>query len=555
MFKKTVQNLEQCLWSEDILKEKGVFLEDISKKIKIPEVEDYKIYWIKTKQKPPSWLKFIEEHVKTGFEKKIINKTQSLLILLRVQVKKNQYRLFATSGGYGYHLINDYQLESNFGLKVALKTLSPDKIRQLDSIRPGVQTRQRREVTNISGRINTFDFECDAEILRTIAGSCKGNKLGNKISGSDSLKIVTSGTFKDIGEKCKLSFKTYSSNTKLPEGFEFIDYIQNIKEEDLLIKLNEKLAESIFNPDGEVPNLSFADPDMLDTNAFESFEINGGGSKEKLPDISTNTIKQYISKNHRIKDLDLKSQIEVLKKKIRITSYDESIGQPQSTKALYAYVSFETKYNDDTYVFNNKKWYKIDNDYFETVQNFISNQVTICKPNDLDPWYKQDDEGEFRHHETLYNSSYAENNNFFVLDKDFFRNRGIIGRSSIEIADLYHKRSKRLYCVKKYKKLSEFNHLLAQGHISAELMRKEILYREAFINKLNEDGNHNFEDKLCEDLTFVYALGSTDSNFSIESNLSFFAKLNLRKHIISIKALGFKTEVAYIEMREENYPS
>lgn len=548
MFNENVQTLDDCLLSEDILKEKGIQLIEIGSGKAIDEVVDYKIYWVKSGTKTPSWLSFIRSHVKPDVEKQLKNRTESLLILLKVKIKKNTYRIFATSGGYGYHLLNDYRFEPNFGLKTALKALTPEKIRQLDSIQPGTLTRQKREVTNISGRINEFDFECDTEILRTIAGDCDGSPLADKISGSDNLKLTGDGDFSDIGRKCKLAFETYNK-TKLPEAFEFIDYIQHVKQHDLIQELDQRLAQSLFDS-GPQSNLALAHPDMLDVDIYEKFEICGQGHKEEVEEISLDSVRTYLSNSKKLEEIDDETKVQVIREGIRITGYDALIGQQKSTKPIYSYLSFETAFDGSTYVFHNRKWYKVDKNYFETVEKFINDQVKTCPCNDLIPWHLQrTSDGKLMHHESLYNSCYEELDGFLVLDRKFFRKKEILGRSQIEVADLYHRDSKRLYCVKKHGKLADFSHLLAQGSISAELLRREASYREDFIKVLIEKwAEGTFDEPLCYDSIFVYALGAPSNSFDVKANLSFFAKLNLKKHIQSIKAHGFDVEMARIEM-------
>jgi uncharacterized protein (TIGR04141 family) len=547
MFNENVQSLDECLLSAEIRKEKGISLIEIGNGQKLDDVEEYRIYWVKSGTKKPSWLAFVKSHVKPEVEKQLKNRTESLLVLLKVKVSKDKYRIFATSGGYGYHLLEDYRLEPNFGLKTALKSLTPDKIRQLDSIQPGTQTRQKREVTNISGRISEFDFECDSEILRTIAGDCDGNPLADKISGSDNLKLTGDGDFGDIGRKCKMAFETYTKK-KLPEAFEFIDYIQHVKQQDLIQALDQQLAQALFGSDHH-DRLALAHPDMLDMDAYEKFEIFGQGHKEEVEDISMESVRTYLANSKKLKEADDETKIHVIREGIRITCYDALIGQHKSTKPIYSYLSFETDFDGSTYVFNNRKWYKVDKNYFETVERFIQDQVKACPCNDLTPWYLQPKDGKLVHHETLYNSSYENADGFLVLDRQFFRNKKILGKIQIEIADLYHRDSKRLYCIKKYRDLGDFSHLLAQGSISAELFRKEASYRETFINKLASKWTHvTFEEAICNDSIFVYALGAPGDAFDIKANLTFFAKLNLKKHIQSINAHGFPVEMAHIQM-------
>jgi len=552
MFKESVQEFSECYLDVDSDGKKLKLIEINSDKT-LDGVEDYKILYLKGKQELPSWVSFIDEYIDPAQKEKLFNKVDSALILLKVQLEAG-FRFFATSGGYGYHLINEDNVEPNFGLYTALKTLSAEKIKLIDSVRLGMQTRQKREVCNISSNVNEFDFECDSEILKMISGDCKGSPIADKISGTDNLKITGEIEFSGISEKCRRAFNTYKYEA-LPPSFRFIEYIQPVKDEKILAALNNSLADAFFNRIVG-SRISLAYPDMIDLDNCAYFKLSGLGrlpatsEANKMDDVTLDKVYEYLD----LFEIQQENQVNVLKSILKVHGFDGRANKSHTTSSLYSCLTYETNHQDKAYVFNNKKWYSVHNDYLSYITEYISSKIVRCLDGTLKPWYKAQYQGKPAHVEGDYNKSYSSDSEYLVLDRQNFHLGPGFGKSQIELADIFHRPTNRLFCVKKSLQSGLLSHLFSQGSVSAELFKKEPKYRQKFIDSLTAQwSDEEFRDSLCDDLKFIFAIGAKSTGDVVES-LPFFSKLTLLKHAKTIQAFGFDVEVLKVEMIDTEAP-
>src|SRR5205085_2909412 len=115
---------------------------------------DGKAYFQRDRDKPPSWLPYVRDHCKISEPDKILNTTNSFLLLLKISG-----RIFAVTTGFGFTAINREGLEPDFGLKVTLNTVDKEKLRSMQSRNVDTTTLHKHFVVSRNSGVNVFEVD------------------------------------------------------------------------------------------------------------------------------------------------------------------------------------------------------------------------------------------------------------------------------------------------------------------------------------------------------------------------------------------------------------
>ncbi|MCP3060136.1 TIGR04141 family sporadically distributed protein [Myxococcus sp. K38C18041901] len=541
LFSKEIQDFDSCLRKSSPSR----LPKSIRSNKKLPGAE-YDIYLLKAQPNPPKWLPFIHAHVQPGAVADIANAANSALILLKVETPEG-LRIFAIAIGHGHHLINKDVIEPQFGLLTTLNGVDPERLKLVDSKRIGVQTLQKREASNLETKLADFDFEFDAELLHIVSGACADEKLGTRIRGSDSLLLTSKLDFEALPEKCLSIHKTFREDT-YQKKFSFIDHIKPEKSARTLDKLDSKLVEAL-NQRLTTAKLSVAYPDQIDYEANSHYVLQGRGSHREFNEVTLPALYDYLG-DDEVEFADLK--------KIRITGIEVDSGAMRQTAAepLHAYLTYEVDLDGIKFVLCNRKWYRISNDYLDQIQQELATLILPSETPGLKPWHQTLNKKEkLTHIEGDYNIQYKQDADFLYMDKELFTFGPGLGHSKIEIADLFHRPSKKLFCVKRLNDSATLSHLFSQATVSADLFRQHAPYRDKFVTEVTRQWpSQTFSHEDIDSLRFVYALGTERTEPLLEI-LPIFSKVMLLKHARMLQRTRFKVEIARVEMKPGTAPA
>ncbi|MEZ4308696.1 MAG: DUF6119 family protein [Polyangiaceae bacterium] len=205
------------------------------------------------------------------------------------------------------------------------------------------------------------------------------------------------------------------------------------------------------------------------------------------------------------------------------------------------------------YVLSNQKWYRVDDTYLRRVDARLR-AVPGCAQPAILPWPRILRDGKLVHHEEDYNRQYLQKSDFLVLDRKPFAKFGRAhGRSKVEIADLFHLRTKKLFCVKRWNGSSTMSHLLAQASVSAQLLRMLPAYANELVRQVqrrwpSRSAPANAEDFL-QGVSFVYVIGTKHrpKDCSLDM-LPVFTKVNMAKHLDRLQGAHFTAEICWTQM-------
>lgn len=469
---------------------------------------------------PPKWADFLCKD--QDFASDIFGQGNTVGALLVVRAHG---RIFILAFGSGYHLIITDSIERDFGLRITLNSVGPEKLRSLD--KSNYEDNPLNSRNQSPRNVGIFELEIDSEtdMLYAITGASSVDIFGTHVTGRDALVICPEVTLDTLSDILLETISRYEM--KLPENFEWVDNINKIKDTDTILLLDMELDEKLLS-DKELDHCWLGEPEIVDWETQAGYSFDQYYKTPIYPTLEIKELASYIDTHNKEKFCtdSLKKQI------IHINNEDHrSIKSWSAYRCLYA----ELVYGNEQYVLRNGIWYRINQDFVTRIDTYLKDlpayDFTL-------PIYNHEREDE-------YNDHVIKNDNSFTLfDK---KPIGLGGRhDKIEFCDILRNFTDLIH-VKYYRSSSTLSHLFSQGCVAAESFISDKDFRRKLNTKLPEqmkikDINTRPESK---NYCIVYAIAI---NRDIPLKLPFFSKVTLKNAFKTLRALDFEVKLARIEV-------
>ncbi len=428
---------------------------------------------------------------------------------------------FILSFGTGFHLLNSESIERDFGLKVTLNSVDPDKLRSLDKASYDHNPLNSR--TQSTTDVNVFNLHLDSEMemLYAVTGTSLVKEFGSNVTGRDALTIAVEANLSDIPAILSESIKRYRS--KLPDKFSWVENINRVRDFDEIEILDLELEQYLSSH--KFDSFWLGEPEIVDweTQIGYSFDM-----YQKTPRHVVLSFDDYIKHLNGISPT-----VAMMKNNVIHVNNSEylSVKSWPVYRCLYAEISFGL----DNYILRNGVWYKINRDFVSAVDDYLS---------DLDihafkfPVYSHDDEGDYNEY------VHQTESNFCLMDKKNIQIGGVYDK--LEHCDLILNGNEFVH-VKLYRSSSTLSHLFSQGFVAAEAFIKDSEYREKLNPKL--PASIKLKDPSVRPnpnaYKVVYAI-ATKKNIPLE--LPFFSKVTLKNALKTLRALNYNIALAKIDV-------
>jgi uncharacterized protein (TIGR04141 family) len=429
---------------------------------------------------------------------------------------------FILTFGTGFHLLHDDTIERDFGLRVTLNSVNPDKLRSLD--KSSYDHNPLNSRTQSTQEVDIFDLHIDSEIeiLSTVTGCSTVDIFGTHITGRDAFTVISSLDLDHLSEL--LEEAIYRYNQKLPEVFEWVDNINRVRDLDDIQILDLEL-ESLLNG-SNLDSFWLGEPEIVDWENQLGYSFDQYARTERHVVLELKNLIDYLNK----KSIPL--SIEALKHtQVHINDHQyRSIKSWPAYKCLYA----EITYSGESYILRSATWYKVNTSFLQKIDDHLSSITTYGTPL---PRYDEDREED-------YNLKLTADPAFELLDKKNIRIGGIYDK--LEFCDLI-KNGNELIHVKYYRSSSTLSHLFSQGCVSAEAFVRDMEFRKRLNSKLPSS------IKLIDpelrpnpgNYKIVYAIATT-KNLPLE--LPFFSKVTLKNALKILRGLNYQVEITSIDV-------
>ena len=476
-------------------------------------------YYIPTHSHEPIWLRDFFHMNGTGQ----LLQANSRVVLLKVIHFETETKVFAISFGYARFLFKDDVLEEQFGLRIILNSIQQNHIRRISKSSVGSNQKQSDEQLPRDSDISEFGFDINRDLMRSVSGKSEDEILEKSmLTGGDIFSVTVSRDIENIDEFLAFCYKRYTEKT-YKERFAWIDNIKCVKNKERISSLNEKLIQEIqlkhFN------NVWMAIPEVVSWEDIKDYRITG--SKDYYSDISIEEVIASLKK-------DLVS-VDQLKSKRIIARSSRDETQSVYDWSAYSCVIAEISENGQEYCLNNGKWYIINNDFANSI-NELYKTLPLCL--DVFPKYTHTNEDEYNCdlHKTLNNSHLLHTYKIAI---------GGGSGNNIEPCDILW--DKKLVHIKKNGGSSVLSHLFNQSLVSSQMLldpnfRKK-LRRKA---KAAGEGDVIPEPFIASEYEIVLAI---INKFADERpKIPFFSKVSICFVAQNINNLGYRLTIKNIKM-------
>ena len=511
---------ESCSSHTDILKNSGSLTKY---DIKGYSNDDMVLYVRKSRSNPPRWVEFFSG----ALDKKLSelwNSSSSAVLIV-----KQSKRYFVFTFGYGHGLINQNCIVESFGLKVALNSINPEKIRSVDTKNLDTVLRLSKVQTSQAGSVDNFGMNIDKDILNAVTGLSNDDFLGKQISGSIALHLSLSVNVDNLPALCKKLLEKLSDES-YKDNFAWVDHIAAVKDPSLIDELNEALIKAIKSE--ELEGLFLAVPELVEWERVEGFKYSPS-DKELREDIY---IADILPNDDKLKEIVSLSWLK--RKEVLCVGKDSE--EVIYRWSLYDCINYEIKKKDETYILTDGKWYKIDANYVKIVEDELSHVAEYTKFKF--PEYSGGGEGKYN--ETVANDNKQK---CCLMDKRNIQYGG--GKSKIEFCDLIIEKTDFVH-VKRFRGSNALSHLFFQGRNSAFLLLTDMNFLKK-VNKIIPTDYKFDENTVIRASNYEVVFAVISSAKGIKEIFPFFSKVSFLQIYKELHAYGYKVSIAKIGIKIE----
>ncbi|RKE85282.1 DUF6119 family protein [Rhizobium sp. AG855] len=482
------------------------------------------LFVLDSEPRPPWWRSYF------GVEKNLTQVTKGALVFLPISG-----RCFALSFGHVAHSLIDTSYEYDFGLRVTLNSLDPQKLKSTDTLDPGATKRRRTQIP-IESELTLFDFDRDSTILRSLTGKVrdKHKELFRHATGSSNLRISTDIDSKGLLGLCEQLLGLYQSD-QYKTAFPEIQNIVPVSDPAQIEMLNRQLLEAFH---ARNPDLNITVPEIVNYNDNLFVTFSGAGRRLIYDDVYIGRYYEYLDE-HEIYILVMK--IEDLRRHALVLTDED--GNARHRYSLFKSLVFDTRLEGEkgeTFHLSEGHWYRIDDDYIVRLAAYLD---PLCVDSDLPP-YEHSSEGE-------YNEAAAVGNPEIVcLDR---KNISPDGQRAVEPCDLLAIRDGEaaFYHVKVSTLSTQLSHLFNQGVNAIELIRLEsqaVDKLETLIREALPSANADTLIALIQDRSYriIFGIVTRKDPTAKSLNLPLFSRISLMRSMKSLRLMDVQANVIFI---------
>lgn len=504
---------------------------------------DFDAYYIVSKAKTPRWMTILSSTFQMPAYKR--GSPASVVVF------EEAGRVFAVAFGFGSKLLNEYQIEGDFGIKVAINAVADDALKAVHKSNVASAIQQFAQ-SAFKSRFGSFGGQNKFEILKRVSGAVNADNELDAVVGGAGLSLTTTLNFTDIRSIAGKSLTFYASEAYKRTAFSVVDEFKPVlalAEKDRLNALlvqNVQSAQSTFEIC--LPQLNFEDSGYV--------KIYGAGLKGEFPDVSLDLYKSSFADLTDIALDDLQEDNVCL-----FNDEHVNVGNWSVYKCL---VGGLDDADGTRYVLNDSHWYIPSEAIVGVVEKFFDDRKQASDPNlttfDVTSWEKNvGKNGKTKpvpvyEREEVYNERIANTGGYVLFDQVWHKaDDGSFGK--LEVCDLYDPKNLRMIHVKRTSRQpSMVSYLFEQGQRAADLWQRDDV-RTQFIAKVRETAGDDAADKLTVAalepgaITIEFAIADHE-NAQGHHTIPFLGKLSFENKARDVEMRGFKTNVRFITLEK-----
>lgn len=476
------------------------------------------------RRKAPPWASFLAPHVtRAGDLDRLFNSSTSAVLLIEAEG-----RLFAFTFGQGRHLLERDTYEHDFGLRVVLNSVEPDRIKSVDASTIEEHTMHTRRDASQESAFGDFGLDVSRDLVRAVAGQPRDETLAHRLAGADRLAISTRAQVPELPELCGRLLKAYRSR-KYKENFAWLDQLRKVKDRALVSALDGALVADIRGR--ELDFIHLAPPEALDPLRLGGFTYSTRDDEELDADPR---ISRYLD------SLDDPTQVTLDRLKAdKVLAFEDEQEGLIDRWSVYRCLVYEIRRDDSLFVLSSGDWYQVSDDFSQQTIDYVDAlpDLGVQLPDAADGVDEQ-----------TYNEGAAQAVGALCMDRKLVP---LGGPDRIELCDLITQ-NRQLIHVKLRGASSTLSHLFAQGIVSAELLLGDRQFRQrarGVIDGLDGSFSGLIPDDRPEPRGWevAYAVITRGHRRQTPLTLPFFSLVSLQAAAKRLQTLGFTVSKAQID--------
>lgn len=419
------------------------------------------------------WAKFEGAKITLGHQRNDSPKWTKVLDLTAEQ-KTNVYnvtafgvvflqasgRWFALHFGMGFAKLEPDAFEQDFGLRVVLNTVDPDKLRSADIRTPDDNTTTRRTQTARRSDQTAFSIDIERDIVRGLAGEPKDVAFAHRVAGSDGLTLTKEMDVSDLHQICADALTAFNK-TDYKTNFGWVDQIKHVRDRALITQLEAALIAAMTAALlGPLPSaLHLAYPVIYDPEKARHIRYKGFNSSNVYPDLD---IAGYVA------DLKAKSLAAYTAENLsshKVQECDADGNDEGGSWKIKECLVFETDLNGQKYVLSGDRWYCIEANLAKEVADFFATVSVHTLP-----------AAHANDNEQTYNQRVASGGHkLLCLDRKIIKPSD--ASYGIETCDFLGEDGALIH-IKDHTSSSRLSHLFNQGTVSARVLKRDGAFRD-----------------------------------------------------------------------------
>jgi uncharacterized protein (TIGR04141 family) len=488
--------------------------------------DDATLFVLDNPPTPPWWKGYF------GIQQPLMQTLKGAIVFLPVGD-----RTFAITFGHVYHNLKSESYEYDFGLRVTLNCLDPDKLKSLDSLSPEKAKRQRTQMP-VGSDLTYFDFDRDSTILKCLTGAVKEEHkpFFKHATGASSIRVNSDVGPDGLAGLCAKLLELYEDEA-YKISFPDIQNVSPVKDPVKVDALNAKLIAALRDKD---ESLVLTVPDIV--NYADAMHATFSGERKlglNYDDVFLDRYYEYLAQT----GFDLATiSLDTIKRHCLVLTDPD--GQPRGDRpSILKCLIFDTTLDGgaQTYHLCEGNWYQVNGDYVSALSDYLD---PLCAETTL-PAYNHDDEAAFNLACTLAAEARL------CMDKG---NISLVGQKQVEPCDIFEVSDDKivLHHVKKSTVSATLSHLFNQGLNSIQLIRDETEALEnlkALAADQAPDGEEAafleaFEGKNYK-VTFQIITHKNKDDKSL--NLPLFSRISLKRTMKELRRMGIEAEFCFVE--------
>jgi uncharacterized protein (TIGR04141 family) len=395
-------------------------------------------------QTVPQWVGVLNSVLQNPTALSLVGSSPAALMVVR-----RGPETFVLSFGHAWMKLADDWKEKDFGRRVALNSIKPDKLVEIEIEQVFAKWHVARERAPRASAVDEFGVEFDRDLVASIGGLPSHKILGKKLRGGTSLRVdVEFSTLSDVLDRSSQLFKSTVYRKYWPD----IDNLSVVVDQGLIDSLEGRFDEELKDGTAEKKLVMFAptylreEVDTIDSYVFGRITK----APVKVPYLFVQSWLSYLEREELEKTVS-----EAKTTAVHLLDNDN---EPFSRYSVFQCFGYELSFGGKHYILSSGVWWEVSQDFLTKVNK----EVTGLRPPQvaLPAWNQVESEGE-------YNERCAQAAGFTFYDAKKLWYGG--GHSQLEFCDVLHLNSKSLYFAKIPAKSSGISHLVEQVRRTTEL--------------------------------------------------------------------------------------